>query len=656
MKRCLIAFALFACMMITGVVEAQTTITNKTDTISVIGHKGYYLHTVLQGQNLFRIALTYEVKVEQIEEENPELSAGLKPGMVLRVPAKIQVPVVNNNKETTENKTSDAKTQDTIIKDPVITNVISPPPPMDTVKYKVPQGETLYSIARKFNLSEDEITNLNPSLKTEGLKAGQILNLPAGTIIPVDEETSNVEQANEDSLKFLNRLENIKMHTVERKETLYSIAKEYNIEVEDIQFLNPNVKDGIKKGDILKIPVFGETKGQSLFDNKTNEPKDTVKIVTPDKIIEPVFKKEYNVAFLVPFHLNEINPDAMFDKSEDDDSEDGDEKDTRSMAFFDFYQGALIALDSLKKTTSLGIRVYTYDTREDTATVKRIIEKPEMAEMDLVIGPFFRSNLGPVVEFTKAHNIPLVSPVSPYQTVVEGNENVLKVIPSMDQQMAQVAEVIADSFANSNIIVIYRENERDSLFADILYNYVKGTRGHQHITKLSYTKKGIKGVEALLCKDTMNLIAVVSNNQIFVSGLVTTLNLKTEHYPITVLGMPKWKTFTNIELEYLQKLNFHAFGPGFTDYTEPAVKDFICKYYKRYYNDPGRYAFLGYDVTMYFVKGLLTKGKNFSSELGSIQYNPLNLRFNFVKEPGNGFTNQFVSVFKYVEYQQLRMR
>lgn len=109
-------------------------------------------------------------------------------------------------------------------------------PPQYT-SHAVQQGETAYSIAKEYNISESTLYNLNPEAKN-GLKVNSIL------ILPAKKGTSNKKN---DS--------NLREHKVRAKETLYGIAQQYYVSVEDIKKLNKELyARGLKKGEILLIP------------------------------------------------------------------------------------------------------------------------------------------------------------------------------------------------------------------------------------------------------------------------------------------------------------------------------------------------------------------------------------------------------------------
>src|SRR5690606_16252334 len=103
--------------------------------------------------------------------------------------------------------------------------------------HTVKQGETVESIAKKYQVTASDIYALNPDAKKK-LSPNSVLIIPNTTTISSDATTETKE------------LTGYTSHKVKRKETLYSISKEYNIEIEDIKKHNKRLySENLRKGD-----------------------------------------------------------------------------------------------------------------------------------------------------------------------------------------------------------------------------------------------------------------------------------------------------------------------------------------------------------------------------------------------------------------------
>ncbi len=150
-------FFSFVFLLLTFSLFSQTKSTN----IQTINGKKYYLHKLDKGQSLYSITKLYNVKLDEIYAENPELKDGTKAGQEIKIPFAGDAAHFNNQNTSTPTVATTPKT---------VT-------PIDTLKYstyKVGKGETVYAITKKFNLSPDYFEKLNPGSKA-GLKEGQLV-------------------------------------------------------------------------------------------------------------------------------------------------------------------------------------------------------------------------------------------------------------------------------------------------------------------------------------------------------------------------------------------------------------------------------------------------------------------------------------------------
>lgn len=114
------------------------------------------------------------------------------------------------------------------------------------VLHQVDAKETLYSISRRYAAKVEDIKAANPDMG-EAIKIGQTLRIPyKGTAQNIGSTTSVATDKNG------------KTHTIEKKETLYSISKEYGVTVEELTKANPGIENGLKEGQTIRIPVSGK--------------------------------------------------------------------------------------------------------------------------------------------------------------------------------------------------------------------------------------------------------------------------------------------------------------------------------------------------------------------------------------------------------------
>lgn len=171
------------------------------------------------------------------------------------------------------------------------------------IKHNVKSGESIYSIAKKYDVTQAEIFDLNPKLKGSVLGLKEEVKIPNKKYKPEEKkpkvaknEVVVVAKAEKTSSS-----EPYITHKVESKETLYSLAKKYNVSMESICDLNPELKTGnLKVGAKLKFVNPNPT--QAVTENSVAETQKVEEIANVNvvhKVLpkETLYKisKQYNV-------------------------------------------------------------------------------------------------------------------------------------------------------------------------------------------------------------------------------------------------------------------------------------------------------------------------------------------------------------------------
>lgn len=192
----------------------------------------YKSHKVIQGENVYRIAKRYNTTPEAIYRINPTAKEGISEGQILAIPV------------------SDDQEYNTHI---------------------VGEGDTVYNISKKYDTTPEAIYILNPDA-VNGINLGQILKvnkLEKNKEKDVEDTSGNVADAVLDSIKPLEEIRKIitfRTHKVKKKETLYGIAKQYGIAIDDIKKHNKRLySEGIRKRDKLRIPIYEKTETETVL-------------------------------------------------------------------------------------------------------------------------------------------------------------------------------------------------------------------------------------------------------------------------------------------------------------------------------------------------------------------------------------------------------
>jgi LysM repeat protein len=203
--------------------------------------KSFYVHEVIQGNTLWGIQNLYKVSPEVILEHNPGVANGIKVGQILYIPVQNQEKLPDAPLPVAPSGTMEVK------------NVV----------HVVAAGETVYGISRQYDIKPDELLRLNPEAK-DGLSKGQVLLIKEGTPQPNGQGnpepvvTKPVAPEKQVPTTVVIFTDSLVEHTVQKRETLYSISKRFMVSEEVLKQVNNLKSDKIRHGDVLRIPLKKE--------------------------------------------------------------------------------------------------------------------------------------------------------------------------------------------------------------------------------------------------------------------------------------------------------------------------------------------------------------------------------------------------------------
>jgi LysM repeat protein len=215
-------------------------------------------HPVQMGETIRTISQKYLVEPGEIYQFNKYAVNGIKQGMTLQIPVPVKDPIAASDKKIKPKKAV-APTENTEEEKIAATPKTAPRPSViDTTnqtEYTVEPKETLYSLSKKFNISVDELKLANPSIETSGVQIGMLLKIPSKRVLGSNESSIGSTKAPVvDAKPKVSSPPVTVSHTVEAKETLFSLSKKYEVPLADIIKQNPALNvSGLKIGMILTI-------------------------------------------------------------------------------------------------------------------------------------------------------------------------------------------------------------------------------------------------------------------------------------------------------------------------------------------------------------------------------------------------------------------
>lgn len=500
--------------------------------------------------------------------------------------------------------------------------------------HKIIKGQTLYSISKAYNMLISELVFENPDA-IDGIKPDMELRIPVAATV-----TSVLSPKD----KPININGKYRVHTVEKGQTLYAISKLYNVTVEAIKQANPEMPEALSLGFQLNIPVEQLLKPDETVHTSVHieNLKDTPAVSFDGSKI--------NMVLLLPLYLGE-NDNSYRDTAKTNYSQSIYAK---SLNGLEFYEGALLAADSLSKK-GIKAAIHAFDI-PDSAALAKVLRNPVLKSADVIVGPFHGNRFEAVAAFAKENNIVCVSPVLKKSDIAHDNLYVNKVLPSDEIQIHQMGEYIGRFNCKKNIIIMHSGNS-DSLLIEKLKAGIKSRCDSAKLHVINTKGRGVKLVDSLIQPNVENIVMAFSRDESYVSRLVLHLEKKNnKQRVVTLFGLNEWQDFENIEVEYFQNLNLHLPVDLFVDYTRPEVKNFLARFREKYLAEPDKYSYLGYDVTMYYLQMLNKFGKTFYQRPETIHATGLQSSFDF-KMVGaeGGLENQNTFILNYNDYRLVKV-
>ncbi len=495
-----------------------------------------------------------------------------------------------------------------------------------SIKYVVGRRETLYGIAKKFNTTQEEILRLNPSVKGNLIKR-TVLTIPGPSV------SDQLDQKGGDIKPFTE-------YRIVKGDNFFQLEKKFGAARTDLEKLNPDLKEGFNLGMTIKIPLKRQG-GESA--NKLVESQLINEVGKPER--SPVdaneasfnLNKTFEIGIFLPFCQN-LSDSSLIAQ--------------RTNSFFEFYSGFLLATG---KSTESGMKVklFVYDTYQDSGVVERQVKKSEFLSLDLVVGPVYPEGQKIVAELCAKNHIPMVSPLSSDSRYVSTTPGYYLVNPGRRIRLAGTADYISGKFADQNIILLNRgTNSGDE---KILDDRLTQQLGAGKIRQYNILSGGTAGLEALLKLDKENIIVLAEGNEADVSVAMTRLNTVSKSNKITVIGLQEYAKMQSIDIEYLHNTNLHYLAPYFIDYGNSKVNSFIGKYRSAYNSEPTPFSFQGYDVASYFLGSLLKSGKKFPVTNPNPGVELLQADYSFQKlSDFGGWINRTLYVIEYANSYDIR--
>lgn len=535
---------------------------NKSTNIQVIDGKKYYIHKIEKSQSLYAISKLYGVTLEDIYSLNPETKKGTKINQEIKILYSGPAAAAETSTQT---------------------------PQVDTMKYythRVAKGETVYSITKKFNLSEKQFNEYNPAL-SQGLKEGQlIVTGEKGKKKPNPKEQKEKEKEREKESKQQIIVKDIKPSQPVVDSSLFKPVSKPQKTSYNIGLILPFQLESTIALDLQEMA-------------KSKAPFPLLPGLSVDFYLG--FKRAVDSLTAKDF---EVNIDLY----------DIDDKDSLKLI-------ELAASPRFKELDLIFGPLYVNG-------FKVIAKKAKELHIPAVSPLALQNKI--------LYNNIYISKTNPSQfTLLEALAGYC--LDSLKNMSAPV------------LVSFNEKDKKETQFVNAFKKYYNDhfRQSGRPAKDSIIVVKGMTRLKPLITSGSRNLIVTLSSNPVSLTDFITQLSLLDDKKNLVLCGWQNISEQDNIDQEYLNLLNF-TFPCQFNISNTMAYKPMHEWYRSQQETAPSEYFYIGFDIAYYYLSNLRDKGPDFVHRLDTLPLEANYMNFKFTRpDNSTGFDNCGAYIFKY---------
>ena len=500
-------------------------------------------------QTIYGITRQYKISEEELRKLNPNLESHMKVGEALVLPEdKIrkygdkaaQQEVVDTPKK---DKEEEKKNQMLASEDGA---------------YVVQPKDTYYGITRKFNISQSELFTLNSGLEQRGLRSGDVIivkntasskNIATTTKETSEKNTKPKEEKNTPPKEVKTKtysVEEYVTHEVKKGESAFGIVNKYNITYDQLAEMNGGLPNGIKQGMVLNI-------------KKVNR-----QYVKADDDV-------FSIALILPFGF--------------------DTNDTKYRTLSaDFLIGAKLAAQrGMRDGKKVSINVID---AENENSFKNNLAQINKTNTDLIIGPFFKSNVIEVLEYVKNEKIPVVAPFAHTEEMYKYN-NLVIVEPGNRVYAERIVREVKNAHSKEKVFIVGEENNPEVIF---LKEQLAKELSKTEISVVS-SPAGIELEQNMVTGQSLPAVVILANdnNAVGAGFAKKIIELAKQTEGIKAFSMYYHPDFEK-NVDPLSKANLVYLMDRKINTDGDFEKEVLAEFKKEYCRTPSKYTIIGFDV------------------------------------------------------------
>ena len=537
-------------------------------------------------QTIYGITKQYHISEADLRKLNPDIDNHMKIGDEVTLPAENVKKYADQNAFNklfvVAEKPKEAPAEEV--------------PAVNDALYTIQAKDNYYRITKTFGISQKDLFDWNPGLEEKGLQPGEKIfvknnNSKAKETITWQEEkpakNQNVNAISADEYQT---------YTVQDGDTVFGILNKYNITLDELLTLNPKLTDGLKPGMVLKVKKL-----ETSYVKKSGD--------------------ALNVVLMLPFGFD-----------------DGDSK-YRSMAS-DFLTGAKLAIErSAKGGQKLDVKIVDSGSE---SSFKNSLTQINQNNTDLIVGPFFKSNVLEVLDYVKSNKIPVVAPFANSEELRKFNN---LVIIETDQNVfaERIVKEVTLAYSDQKIYIVA---DADKKYSNYIKNNLEKQLKNPNIIVVNSAEE-IQLDTNMMTGQTAPVMAVLASDN---DEQGAKFSSKISQIAEETSGVKAFSMYYHPSFEK----NVNALGKANLVYLMDRKinndgtfeKEVLADYKKKYCKTPSKYAVVGFDVVNDILSRENNKGELFK-QMSKAQ-TQLATKFEFVKSKEGAYVNQGYRVVRLV--------
>lgn len=533
-------------------------------------------HVVKKGETVYSIASQYNVPLDVIYAAYPKAKYGIKAGETI---------VINQSPET-------------IIDNKYLYYVVKP-------------GDTLFSLARKYHTSIEDIMKLNPTVSEKNFKIGDTVRI----FVNSNSMRIRTELVEEERLASLDN------YKVGKDDTWESISRKTGVDEETLREANSDTRK-LKKNGVIAVPKMETVQVEKKFGHE--DPRE----LTTEGIQE-LYDSLHNTDSETNL-LAEVRIAVVLD-------------DPASNRDLDFSRGLLMAIDEMKKSP-YRICLKLIDGR---GAAQSVMDTLDLYEPNIILATADKNFPAFLADYGDENNIEVVNVFDVKSILYYDNASIVQLLLPSSYFNEQIADFIAGEYAGCKMITTGTKDSNDGIAEILLPKMNADDAPNVNVSDLSDL--------TLNETDRYLLYAYPNKKEEIADILLAVENLK-ERYPmlsLTVIGRPSWVTLTETLGDKFGEAEVVVPSRVWFDSQSASGEKFNRKFSEMFDGVPVKsfpgFAASGYDVAKYFIPAVAATRGDFNNPLPEIDsdFVQVDIRLQRANNWG-GFINPVSYMLKYL--------